>query len=341
MKKNIMKIALMALLIVPLGLGLATSVKAAPLPNWNATGNYVVNLNYQSVNYPHDMSLTQNGLGNLTGSGGNPSGGPHVYTWVLTSGSVSGNTIDFMANYTAAADAVTPLTTMHVIGTIGAGGTMSGTWSDNYQGGTRTGTWTTTSGAATAITSASVTTNPATAITTTNATLNVTNGSSAAGGHSFWVSLSTFSTASSTIPAGVYSTPDLGAIAANAPFSASLSSLTTTGVPANLPAIMPNTTYYYAAWSNVGGTWYPGQVLTFTTDNSTVGGKDNEGIENDKNENDNSKNESNHEGAVLGGENNKSDSSGDHAKTTPLVNNLTNNNQENSNHGNHNQKNSD
>ncbi len=111
----------------------------------------------------------------------------------------------------------------------------------------------------------SVTTDPATGITATDATLNGTNGGGAADGHSFWVSLAPFSTASPTIPAGVYSTPDLGAIGATTPFSASLSSITTTGVPSNLPAVTPNTTYYYAAWSEVSGTWYPGAILTFTT----------------------------------------------------------------------------
>jgi len=113
--------------------------------------------------------------------------------------------------------------------------------------------------------SGSIATNPATNITTTDATLNGTNGATAADGHSFWVSLSTFSTASSTIPTGVYSTPDFGAIAPNTAFSALLSSVTTTGLPTNMPAITPNTTYYFAAWSLVGGTWYPGSVLTFTT----------------------------------------------------------------------------
>jgi len=109
-------------------------------------------------------------------------------------------------------------------------------------------------------------TSPATGVTSTDATLNGTNGDSAATGRSFWVSLNTFSTASPTIPTGVYSTPDLGSISANAPFSATLSSITTTGVPSNLPAITPNTTYYFAAWSEVGGTWYPGDVLNFTTE---------------------------------------------------------------------------
>ncbi|MES2315377.1 MAG: hypothetical protein V4486_01425 [Patescibacteria group bacterium] len=115
-----------------------------------------------------------------------------------------------------------------------------------------------------------VTTNPATGITSTDATLNGTNGPNAAVGHSFWVSTSPFSTASPSIPAGVYSTPDMGAIAGNTAFSALLSSLTTSGVPSNMPAVTPNTTYYFVAWSNVGGTWYPGAELNFTTSPNTV-----------------------------------------------------------------------
>jgi|GEM_PF-1912845 len=126
--------------------------------------------------------------------------------------------------------------------------------------------------AARAAPNTNATTNPATMITSSSATLNGTNGSSSAVGHSFWVSLSPFSTASSTIPSGVYSTPDMGAIAANTSFSASLSSLTTSGVPTNLPAILPNTTYYFVAWSNVGGTWYPGEMLNFTTASTNSGG---------------------------------------------------------------------
>ena len=352
MKKNIAKIALMALLISPFGIAHLT--KAVTPPNWNTTGSYVVAFNYQSVNYAHDMSLTQDGLGNLTGSGGNPAGGSYVYTWVLTSGSVSGNTIDFMANYTAGADAVTPQTTMHVTGTIALNGTMSGTWSDNYQGGSRTGTWATTSGMATAITN-NVMTNPATAVTMNNATLNGTNGNSSATGHSFWVSLNTFSTTSPTIPAGVYSTPDFGAIAANAPFSASLSSITTTGIPTNLPTILPNTTYYFAAWSLVGGTWYPGQVLTFTTGKN--GGNGGGG---DRNENEGMENGNDHGGNVIsGGEDshvnnnqgssdqgntNQGSSSGGHGErnntgqgSSSSNNDHGNSSQGNGNHSNHNQ----
>ena len=112
-------------------------------------------------------------------------------------------------------------------------------------------------------TSATVTTAPttgaATNVTLTNATLNGTNGDTAATDSSFWVSTSTFSTASPTLPAGVYSTADLGTQDASAPYSAALTAA------AGLPAVTPNTTYYFAAWSEVDGTWQPGAVLSFTT----------------------------------------------------------------------------
>lgn len=95
------------------------------------------------------MTLTQDGTGNITGVGGGyPAAGAYVYTWVIDSGTVSGNTINLTAHYTASADAVTPLTVMHMTGTIAPGGTMSGTWDDNYQGGARAGTWASTSGVA-------------------------------------------------------------------------------------------------------------------------------------------------------------------------------------------------
>ncbi len=103
-----------------------------------------------------------------------------------------------------------------------------------------------------------------------DATLHGINSNSGATGHSFWVSLAPFATTSPNIPAGVFSTQDLGSINASNPFSVALSTLTTSGVttggvPGNLPAITPNTTNYFVAWSLVNGTWYPGQVLHFTT----------------------------------------------------------------------------
>ncbi|MHB8710566.1 MAG: IPT/TIG domain-containing protein [Minisyncoccota bacterium] len=111
---------------------------------------------------------------------------------------------------------------------------------------------------------ASVTTNAATGVSSTDATLNGTNGPVDATRHSFWVSTSTFSTASPTLPAGVYSTVDLGTIAPSTTFSAALSSAT------DLPAVTADTTYYFAAWTKVGGTWYPGAVLQFTTADTEI-----------------------------------------------------------------------
>ncbi|MFZ3011954.1 MAG: hypothetical protein WA060_03095 [Minisyncoccia bacterium] len=239
--------------------GLSPNKFALAATTWDTTGAYVINMNYLGTDHPHDMSLVQDISDNLTGNGGSPAGA-NVYTWTITSGGVVGDTIDFLADYTATPDAVTPQTTLHIVGTIAPDGTMSGTWSDNFQAEARTGTFSTASGAVVAdpiIVEGNVITNPATAITITDATLNGTNGASDALGHSFWASLNTFSTASPSIPVGVYSTPDLGVIAANTPFSALLSS---TGI-----TVTPDTTYYFSAWSNVAGVWYPGEVLSFTT----------------------------------------------------------------------------
>ena len=107
--------------------------------------------------------------------------------------------------------------------------------------------------------STAVTTAAATSIASSDATLNGTNGPADATGHSFWVSTGSFSTASPTLPAGVFSSADLGAIAAGVPFSASLSSV------AGILPVAAGTTYYFAAWSNVDGTWYPGAVMSFVT----------------------------------------------------------------------------
>lgn len=143
MKETAAKIVLGALLVLPLAL--ATPVSA--LTSWDVSGDYVMSLNYLGTDYAHDVSLTQDGSDNLTGNGGSPAGA-NIYTWAVTSGTVSGNTVDFLANYTATADAVTPQTTMHVVGTVGPDGSISGVWTDNYQGGERAGTWVTTSGEA-------------------------------------------------------------------------------------------------------------------------------------------------------------------------------------------------
>ncbi len=142
MKNYLTKIILAVMLVIPLGI--AAQANAA----WDVSGNYVVDFEYAGSDYAHDVTLIQNASGDLTGNGGHPAGGPHVYTWVIDSGEVSGSDINFAAHYTASADAVTPLTVMYATGTIAADGTLSGVWSDNYQGGARNGTWSTASGTA-------------------------------------------------------------------------------------------------------------------------------------------------------------------------------------------------
>ena len=133
-------------------LAFAFVAQAATPPSWDVTDSWDIVFNYQGSSYTHDLTLTQASNGSLTGSGGYPAGGTHAYTWTLTSGSVSGNEVDFTANYTAPQDAVVPQTTLTVEGTIDEeDGSMSGTWSDNYQGMTRTGTWTTSDGEAVAL----------------------------------------------------------------------------------------------------------------------------------------------------------------------------------------------
>lgn len=110
------------------------------------------------------------------------------------------------------------------------------------------------------------TTDAATSITASDAQLNGTSGSADSDGHSFWVSTSTIDTSSPSIPAGVYSTPNLGALSANTAFNALLSITTSAGIPSNMPAITPGTLYYFVAWTQpTGGSWTPGSVLSFTT----------------------------------------------------------------------------
>jgi len=176
--------------------------------------------------------------------------------WNNGAGDVTGNPLMSLSDITATH---TGLNVVRAYLRLGMGDSY-------YNGGTGTIAWVdqaTFGGETYDFSITSVTTKDATGVTSDDATLNGFNKSDATG-HSFWVSLNTFSTASPTIPAGVYSTPNLGSIAANADFSAPLTSVT------GLPAVTANTKYYFAAWSNVGGTWYPGEILNFTTANGPV-----------------------------------------------------------------------
>lgn len=120
------------------------------------------------------------------------------------------------------------------------------------------------------IPAAFVTTDAATGVTFSDATLNGTVGGSDANPESFWVSLAPFDTSSPDIPANVFSTPVLPGVSAGGHFSDPLSLVTTQGIitgggNGNMAPITPNTTYYYTAWANVGGHWYPGVQRTVTT----------------------------------------------------------------------------
>ena len=105
-----------------------------------------------------------------------------------------------------------------------------------------------------------VTTNTATNVSSASATVNGTNGSSAADNTSFWWG----TTFAGPFVAGENATefPLLsGWTHDNGLGSASIGG----SFNENLAGLSPNTTYYYAAWSLVGGIWYPGDVLTFAT----------------------------------------------------------------------------
>lgn len=108
----------------------------------DVTGTYVFTFDYLGVPYPHDAFLTQTGT-SVTGNGGYPVGGSYAYSWHVTSGTVSINSISLSILY----DTGAPGVVMTMTGTIAPDGTLSGTWTDNY-GGTRTGTWASTSGTA-------------------------------------------------------------------------------------------------------------------------------------------------------------------------------------------------
>lgn len=99
----------------------------------NLTGLGVLPFEYQGSTYTHGVNLVQNGT-QLSGTGQYPATGTPLYTWEITSGSVVGGRFQFTAVYTSGNDALNPLTTMHVSGTVNPDGSITGMWDDNYQG---------------------------------------------------------------------------------------------------------------------------------------------------------------------------------------------------------------
>jgi alpha-galactosidase len=107
------------------------------------------------------------------------------------------------------------------------------------------------------LTHSSPTTVAATSITSSSATLNGLNGAFAASDSAFWYGTTSATLTPSLTPLSEFPTGwnglDTGALVANSTFSSSAGSLAS------------STPYYFVAWSDVGGTWYPGSVLQFTT----------------------------------------------------------------------------
>jgi len=164
--KTIKKISavsvLLAFVVGSLGISTLTPVANAassPTSTWDTTGSYIVNFSYQATSTAatstDNMSLVQDTSDNLTGNG-TMSAGTSTYSWIIATGTVVVNTINFSANSTATS---TPQTVLNMTGTIASNGTISGTWSDNFQGGARAGTWSTASGTAMAVPAATSTVN--------------------------------------------------------------------------------------------------------------------------------------------------------------------------------------
>ena len=124
----------------------AVAPAEASHPEWDLSGTHTINFDYNGSDNFHEVTLTQDSDGNLSGSG-TSSGGTYAYT--IYDGDVSGSMFHYVAAYTASPDALG--TTFHVEGTIADDGSLSGTWSDDYQDGDRSGTFTAPAGTATEI----------------------------------------------------------------------------------------------------------------------------------------------------------------------------------------------
>jgi hypothetical protein len=137
-----MSVKRLAALVLALGLVgalIPATALAAGSSYWNVAGTYGVNVVYLGVPYPETMVLTQAGTGTITGASIGAPCTPSCVNFTITSGSVIGNTVTFVA---------TNPFTLTLNGAIAADGSMTGTWADGAGGSGRIGTWATTSGAA-------------------------------------------------------------------------------------------------------------------------------------------------------------------------------------------------
>ena len=106
----------------------ATTVSADVLPNWDVTGDWVIQATLGST-YDHDFTLTMSPNGEFTGTGGYPAGEPYNIEETVT-GTVNGDSITWTSVYYSGN---VPYS-WDFVGTIAADGTISGTWGNEDQG---------------------------------------------------------------------------------------------------------------------------------------------------------------------------------------------------------------
>jgi hypothetical protein len=104
--------------------------------DYDVTGEYVISFD----GVEHDVTLTQDEEGNVTG-GGEYTEGTTTYAWEITEGEVHGHSIHITAEYTEGTTG-----TLEMDGVIDSDGSMSGSWEDTFGGDERSGDWETVSG---------------------------------------------------------------------------------------------------------------------------------------------------------------------------------------------------
>jgi len=117
---------------------LADSYEPYIYTGWNVGGTYVINVVYLNVDYPETLILTQSGV-DITGVSLDTNPYAPASHFTIDDGTVIDNVINIYANHGSLV--------VHMVGTIAADGSMSGTWAD-VSPGTRIGTWASTSGGA-------------------------------------------------------------------------------------------------------------------------------------------------------------------------------------------------
>ena len=142
--KKTMTITLLTTMLIALSMPIfANTVSASSLPNWDVTGEYFVDVEFNSVDYPEKLILTQVGSSITDGS---------IVLVPATAGSLfimdSGSVVRDVINFYGYQD-VNPAFRIYFSGIIASDGSISGDWADitGHQG-YRTGTWETTTGSA-------------------------------------------------------------------------------------------------------------------------------------------------------------------------------------------------